>query len=158
MTVKSCPACYARMIDGPESQGAWGCTACGGVWAGTGASNRVASVLDPAVRELADVAERHASTARSHVRQAPVRSCPDCRSALASRELAGVWVDVCRVHGTWFDGGELQRVADARLGKKEAASDDDDPKSARWKPDTATDVAADVALVALRVFFSILEP
>jgi ribosomal protein L37AE/L43A len=72
MMEKACPACAARMIDGPESRGAWACTACGGVWAGVGVSNRVASIL------------------------------------------------------------------------------------ARWKPDTGAEVAADVALGALGVFFSIL--
>lgn len=40
-------------------------------------------------------------------------SCPLCRSSMNRvnfGKVSGVIVDVCRVHGTWFDGGELTRV------------------------------------------------
>lgn len=155
MNTKVCPACAARMIDGPDCPEAWACTACGGVWAGTGPANRVLSVLDPAVRELAHAAERNAATTRERPPQARARCCPDCRAPLAVRELAGIGVDVCPEHGTWFDRGELQRVADRRAGKN-AAANDHAPNSAKWKPDVATNVAADVAVGALGLFFSVL--
>lgn len=145
------------MIEGLESRGAWACAACGGVWAGMGVSSRVVSILEPAVRELADVAERHASTAKSQAKPARMRSCPDCRAQLTVRALGAVFVDVCREHGTWFDQGELQRVADERLGKKPKPPDEEGPASARWKPDTGTELAADVAIGALGLFFEILS-
>ncbi|MBX3187814.1 MAG: zf-TFIIB domain-containing protein [Labilithrix sp.] len=155
MTSKACPACGSRMIDAPDAPGAWGCTSCGGVWAGISAANRAASILDPAVRQLADAAAQNAASTTSRARSAQVRSCPDCRAPLAPRELAAVSLDVCREHGTWFDRGELQRVAHERLGTKTA--NDDDPKSARWKPDTGTELAADLAIGAVALFFSILS-
>ncbi|MBX3230061.1 MAG: zf-TFIIB domain-containing protein [Labilithrix sp.] len=40
-------------------------------------------------------------------------SCPLCRSSmnrLNFGRVSGVIVDVCKPHGTWFDGGELTRV------------------------------------------------
>ena len=40
------------------------------------------------------------------------RPCPECRPQLEWRERAGVDVDVCADHGTWFDLGELQLIAD----------------------------------------------
>lgn len=39
--------------------------------------------------------------------------CPVCRASMNRvnfGKVSGVIVDVCRVHGTWFDGGELTRV------------------------------------------------
>lgn len=142
------------MIDAPDTHcAAWGCTSCGGVWAGIGAANRVVSILDPAVRDLAVAAETLARAAPPQRRTPPLRRCPDCNATLAFREVGGVTVDFCAEHGTWFDRGELQRVADERLGKKPEA----DPSSARWKPDVAADVAADVAVGASGLFFEVLD-
>lgn len=39
--------------------------------------------------------------------------CPLCHSTMNRvnfGKLSGVIVDICRKHGTWFDGGELTRV------------------------------------------------
>lgn len=39
--------------------------------------------------------------------------CPLCRSTMNRMnfgKVSGVIVDVCRLHGTWFDAGELTRV------------------------------------------------
>jgi Zn-finger nucleic acid-binding protein len=122
MDERKCPGCASRMIESPEARGAWGCTSCGGVWAGVSLANEVASVLDPAMRELADAAGRTADARRSRMPEPGERRCPECRVQLTWRELAGVEVDVCSEHGTWFDHGELQRVADARGGKRPASS------------------------------------
>ncbi|MDB4936324.1 MAG: hypothetical protein JWP87_3296 [Labilithrix sp.] len=45
----------------------------------------------------------------------PVRyiACPQCHNAMNRvnfGKVSGVIVDVCKVHGTWFDAGELTRV------------------------------------------------
>lgn len=47
--------------------------------------------------------------------QAPVRyvACPTCHALMSRRNFggaSGIVVDVCTLHGTWFDAGELPRV------------------------------------------------
>jgi Zn-finger nucleic acid-binding protein len=41
--------------------------------------------------------------------------CPMCRTMMNRKNFAqvsGVIVDVCGYHGTWFDGGELEKIMD----------------------------------------------
>jgi Zn-finger nucleic acid-binding protein len=72
--------------------------------------------------ELAAAAEeakgppREAHASGVHL-EADVRylSCPDCRETMSRMNFglrSGVIVDVCQVHGTWFDRGERARVVD----------------------------------------------
>jgi Zn-finger nucleic acid-binding protein len=56
--------------------------------------------------------ERHAARVASldEVRYLP---CPQCHASMNRvnfGKVSGVIVDVCKVHGTWFDAGELTRV------------------------------------------------
>lgn len=54
-------------------------------------------------------ARRHVPTL-DEVRYLP---CPQCHSQMNRTnfgKVSGVIVDVCRAHGTWFDGGELTRA------------------------------------------------
>jgi Zn-finger nucleic acid-binding protein len=152
---KACPSCTGRMIEGPNSHGAWGCTACGGVWAGKTVSHHVASVLDPGVRDLADVAQSYAEKQRgSRPGQVP-RTCPECRSPLNERALGSVTVDVCTPHGTWFDRGELQRVADERQGKKPAPPKNEKKESGP-PSHRGEELATDLAAGALGLLFAII--
>lgn len=58
----------------------------------------------------------------------PPLACPVCQALLLRTELAGVPVDHCAEHGTWFDARELvaiafaisQRMEDLRGGGSEA--------------------------------------
>jgi Zn-finger nucleic acid-binding protein len=44
-------------------------------------------------------------------------ACPECAAPLERRTLREfVTVDVCRVHGVWFDAGELRALAEGRRG------------------------------------------
>jgi Zn-finger nucleic acid-binding protein len=41
--------------------------------------------------------------------------CPECREPMARMNFgqrSGIVVDACRIHGTWFDGGELETALD----------------------------------------------
>ena len=156
----TCPACAGRMIDGPESRGAWGCTQCGGVWAGMGVANQVASVLDPRVRELADVAQGFADKQRG-ARPIPIpRVCPECRAPLTERELGAVTVDICATHGTWFDRGELQRVSDERRGKKKpataASKEREKEEESGFPSHRQENLAADLALGGIWLLFAFI--
>ena len=74
---------------------------------------------------LADIlfsAERCGALAASAAARAPVGArdrdvrylpCPQCHSTMNRvnfGKVSGVIVDVCKLHGTWFDGGELTLV------------------------------------------------
>jgi hypothetical protein len=39
--------------------------------------------------------------------------CPFDGEPLGRVKVDGVDVDVCKVHGTWFDAGEVRRIANA---------------------------------------------
>lgn len=89
-----------------------GCPACGGVWADNGASQRVVSALDPEILEAAAAAEEHAAKLDAPMAAtSALRVCPECGGGLVRACIAGTTLDVCSRHGTWFDRGELRRVA-----------------------------------------------
>ena len=112
MSVESCPACPGKLFPAPDRLGIHGCSACGGIWADNETSQLVAAVLDP---ELVDLADR-AATAAARITKAPLpiagaRGCPECRALLVRVNAGSTNLDVCTMHGTWFDRGELQRVS-----------------------------------------------
>ena len=72
----------------------------------------VAAVLDPELVDLGDRAERNRAGGGPLPVDAPgSRACPDCRAPLVRVNIASTNLDVCSLHGTWFDRGELQRVS-----------------------------------------------
>jgi len=38
------------------------------------------------------------------------RRCPECRKRLRETTIAGVQIDSCSTHGTWFDRGEVEAI------------------------------------------------
>ena len=40
----------------------------------------------------------------------PRRRCPECRNHLRKSAIAGVQIDSCSTHGTWFDRGEVEAI------------------------------------------------
>lgn len=87
-----------------------GCTSCGGVWLNSVDAQRFA------MAPPADVVERAAQAQAMAPNSPPLAgpiNCPICAQSLSRHrvERAGVEVDFCAAHGTWFDGGELCRVA-----------------------------------------------
>ncbi|MCC6215868.1 MAG: zf-TFIIB domain-containing protein [Polyangiaceae bacterium] len=116
----ACPRCGVGLLVGQVAGATLhGCGRCGGIFVDTAVAHRIANAGDPAALALADQAAR-AATSAVDVR-APV-ACPACQ-APCGRELvacAGVEVDACPAHGTWFDRGELQAIA-ASLAQWRAA-------------------------------------
>ncbi len=87
------------------------CPGCGGVW------------IDPSLEPLLDaasVAQALRRLATDAARRAPFGGslgtnavgCPVCGILMDRHPYPGheVVVDSCPAHGTWFDGGELQRI------------------------------------------------
>lgn len=109
-TQLSCPRCAAPLqvrkyaeLDVDE------CDLCGGLFLSP-------SMLDRIVREH-DRPEgvRLALPKRPYQRETAVQyvRCPRCDGTMNRRNFgrfSGVVVDICRDHGVWFDGGELNEV------------------------------------------------
>jgi len=76
---------------------------------------------EPLDFELVAAAELVARSARSpDACSRHERACPVCAMTLTQTSMAGVTVDVCFAHGTWFDRDEVTRIAEACAARREA--------------------------------------
>ncbi len=131
--MRACPACGEELLPiGPAEERTgyranvkWfviGCPRCGGVWTDNTASQRVASSLDPEIVGAAVEAEEHAAQVGAPLPDdSKPRVCPECGGGLARVVSMGTRLDVCAQHGTWFDRGELWKVARALEHKRRLA-------------------------------------
>lgn len=80
------------------------------MWLDGPATQHVSHVLCGETLGHADIASR---TSAHRVDTSGAIACPSCRSVLQRTRIgqAGVDVDYCPAHGTWFDKDELGRVA-----------------------------------------------
>jgi Zn-finger nucleic acid-binding protein len=96
-------------VEGERAAGVAYCEKCGGVFADVAATKRIVSTLDRALLEIGF----QAGLGRERKHHPPREiSCPECLIAMQQQriEAAACVVDVCPVHGTWFDTGELEDV------------------------------------------------
>ena len=112
LRMSECPACRSPLVAAPQRPALLGCGRCGGVWADVQTSKDIVEKLDAELAKLADIA---ADLAAKRVgaplpEQGHVRCCPECGTSLDRVHKASTNLDVCNVHGTWFDRGELSRV------------------------------------------------
>lgn len=107
---RACPVCaiplFAAAKDGYRIDA---CGKCGGSWISLGDLRKMIDTSNKTPIELARMADSVASTASPPTPEA--RTCPECKAPLAVDNLAGVDIDVCGDHGTWFDARELERVS-----------------------------------------------
>jgi Zn-finger nucleic acid-binding protein len=120
----SCPRCTGRSLDGFSNGDGplYDCAGCGGQF------------VDP--QTLRTMVERHrarsdggggSSTSRHRETRVAYLRCPVCRELMHRRNFgrtSGVIVDVCEIHGTWFDVGELPWILGfvARGGPRTSAT------------------------------------
>lgn len=117
-----CPRCSGRFRRHSTPRGALqSCTGCGGIWLDNDASQKVVQAYDDAV---VAAAEQDVRAARTKIETTGAISCPTCAKVLERVTVgaAGVELDICREHGTWFDPGELQRVVRAIAPRAEAGA------------------------------------
>jgi Zn-finger nucleic acid-binding protein len=74
-----------------------------------------AAELGGALRDHPPVSQLHSrdSAAKATLEAVRYLPCPLCHSSMNRvnfGKVSGVIVDVCKMHGTWFDAGELTRV------------------------------------------------
>ena len=110
-TSLSCPRCDVPLFEGKaEYTILHGCGRCGGIWLDNAASSRLVNAVQPGLTAMADRAAQAGKVEADTTR--PGR-CPLDRRDLERVTVKGVEVDVCKTHGTWFDAGEVRRVAEA---------------------------------------------
>lgn len=80
------------------------------MWLDNAASGRIIHAVESSITALSDKAARAKKVAIDA--QAPA-TCPIDEAPLERVTVKGVEVDVCKVHGTWFDAGEVRRVGEA---------------------------------------------
>jgi Zn-finger nucleic acid-binding protein len=89
-----------------------GCGHCGGIFLDNDGSTYVTRRVDPEIALLADRAAMNGA-GRPLDLAATLLACPACATPMSRVRAAGIDLDVCAAHGTWFDRGELHRVIDA---------------------------------------------
>jgi Zn-finger nucleic acid-binding protein len=114
----NCPRCGVPLVVGNTARATlFGCSACGGVWLDMTTAHRLCEVLDADAATLLDSASRYAS---HRVDVSLGIACPQCGQALCRARIpnAGVDIDYCGQHGTWFDKDELPKIAQAAAVQK----------------------------------------
>jgi len=109
-----CPACRAPLQRASAHWEVLACLACGGVWTDAAASQRISTTVDRELVGIANSAAKHAAESDptgARLSLDVARACPICDGALSNVRTALVSVDVCTLHGTWFDRDELGRLA-----------------------------------------------
>jgi Zn-finger nucleic acid-binding protein len=119
-----CPDCgihlYAARKEGFRIDA---CGRCRGAWLDRSTSERAIDERSLVPAMLADVAASGVDPADGSPPSR--RLCPDCRAPLITSRIAdaGVVVDVCATHGTWFDPGEMRAVITAIVKRTPPAVD-----------------------------------
>jgi Zn-finger nucleic acid-binding protein len=107
---RACPACGIPMYTGRMKQaGLDACGGCGGVWVSDVDAKYLLASNDSAFAAMAAAAVKGSE---KRTQQTARRTCPDCRTTLAQGylQMGGITVDVCKMHGTWFDAFELEAL------------------------------------------------
>lgn len=110
-TSLKCPRCGVALFEGVAAEATLhGCGACGGIFLDNAASSRIVNAVQPGLTAMSDKAARAKKIAIDHAKPA---TCPLDGAPLERVDVKGVELDVCKVHGTWFDAGEVRRVGEA---------------------------------------------
>jgi Zn-finger nucleic acid-binding protein len=107
----SCPRCAATLHESVVGKHrVIGCGGCGGLWLEHPTVEYLSTHNDA---DLANAVQHRAGIVFRRMDCSALLTCPFCNVAMArhSVEAPGytTYVDVCKVHGTWFDSGELRQ-------------------------------------------------
>ncbi len=97
------------------------CPGCGGHWFDGDEIEHAADLTTHGISRQEAVGMRRTIPATSEVeRVVKYLPCVRCGEVMSRRQVvqrAGIIIDVCRLHGVWFDGGELEQfLAFVRAG------------------------------------------
>jgi Zn-finger nucleic acid-binding protein len=111
----SCPRCGLELFVGRAPEVTMhGCGRCGGIWLDNENTQVALKGMSPPAKEMLS---RITSNATTEVDKASAIMCPSCHKALDRVDRAGITLDLCNEHGTWFDRTELYRLVDAMAPK-----------------------------------------
>ncbi len=106
-----CPRCKNPLDATDEADfRLYECARCGGIFV---AKDALAEILCRAEIGGALPESAHLAARAKHLEEVRYLPCPLCHGSMNRvnfGRVSGVIVDVCKIHGTWFDGGELTRV------------------------------------------------
>jgi Zn-finger nucleic acid-binding protein len=103
----ACPRCAAP-LEGPAGEGVLSCGDCGGVFV---SHDELDAALEREKKTATFDPRAGAALAIDEVRYLPCPRCGDRMSRSLFGKRSGVVVDVCKMHGIWFDADELARAA-----------------------------------------------
>lgn len=113
MATTPCPRCGTELGERRSGRAALlACKDCGGVWVAPEPARKVVEHVQGALA-LIVLSERAGNVRRGLVDHSKTVRCPFDAEPLERVSVHDVDVDVCRVHGTWFDAGEVRRIANA---------------------------------------------
>jgi Zn-finger nucleic acid-binding protein len=122
MATTPCPRCGTELGERLSGRATLlACRDCGGVWVAPEPARKVVEHVQGALA-LIVLSERVASASKALVDHAKPIRCPFDAEPLQRVSVHNVDVDVCRVHGTWFDAGEVRRIANAYTSPVEGAA------------------------------------
>jgi Zn-finger nucleic acid-binding protein len=147
MSSMLCPACGGPLEE-QKSQGIalHGCAACGGVWLDKDQAEAVTTRIGALRVVLAS--DKVTRAAAGHPSpSARTRLCPLDGEPLTVALADEVEVDVCTLHGTWFDAGEVRRIANADLDDGDGSAANASPSDAAPERDPLSWINAFVSAV-----------
>jgi Zn-finger nucleic acid-binding protein len=107
-----CPACNAAMLLVSIADfSAIGCKACSGLFL----THETFEMMQDSQQRVIESTRAGSPTAAIGATRITYVRCPVCRTLMNRKNFAagsGVILDVCGRHGTWFDGGELEKIMD----------------------------------------------
>lgn len=87
------------------------CQRCGGMWAGVETFEAICAVREDQSAVLGLIENRtHPASPPARITYVP---CPDCGQLMNRNNFArasGVIIDICKMHGVWFDADELPKI------------------------------------------------
>lgn len=147
-----CPRCGKHMSSLGD-RGMHECTTCGGLFVDHPTLARIvedrnASGPLPIATARPFERARHPVAALDDVRYLKCAQCHKPMNRVNFGRRSGVVVDVCKVHGTWFDAGELSRAAEwvAGGGFEAVAAREEAARRMEAEPERAAKAKAQAAV------------
>ncbi len=103
-----CPRCAASLEGSPGHDGLLACTDCGGVFV---SHDELDAALERQKKSASLDARAGAPSTADEVRYLACPICGDRMNRSLFGKRSGIVVDVCKMHGTWFDADELTHAA-----------------------------------------------
>lgn len=112
----ACPRCNSWLESRAACLPMSACMSCGGLWLAERDAQRLQHNFSRAGHQLADrIGNEAPNIVCTRASDIP---CPVCRRPMHRAVAQSTWVEVdwCPGHGSWFDRGELQRIAHSYHG------------------------------------------